>query len=129
MADIIVSKDGQLDLNAKLGDKFKGQQYQFENADGGYTSLVGASIRCQFRYLKKTGDLQKTITDGSGITIIDAVNAIILMDPFKVEEDSWKAQNYWYDIEVTYDPLVTEISPDTWIKGLFQVSQDVTKEP
>ena len=125
MADVEISKYGQLDLNAKLDDTFEGQQFQFENADGGYTSLVGASIRCQFRYLNKTGDLQKTITDGAGITITDAVNATIVIDPFDVLEDpdGWKAQNYWYDIEITYvDGTIT-----TWIEGLFQVSQDVTK--
>jgi hypothetical protein len=124
MADIEISQYGQLDLNAKLDDTFSGQQFQFENADGGYTSLSGSTIRCQFRFLNKTGQLIKTITDGNGITITDAVNATIIIDPFDVlEADGWRAFNYWYDIEITYaSGTIT-----TWIEGLFQVSQDVTK--
>lgn len=127
MADIIISCGGRLDFpKEKRGDSFEGQQYQFQNPGGGHTSLAGATIRCQFRLFNKDGNLIKTITNGAGITVSDAVNAIIIIDPFKIDRTIFDAKQHWYDIQVTYDPLVTEISPKTWIEGIFNVIQDVT---
>jgi hypothetical protein len=125
MADeIVISYGGRLDFTEKLGDTFSGQQYQFENADGGHTSLSSATIRSQIRLCDKEGSVKKTLTNGSGITVTDAVNAIIVMDPFDFDDSIFIASEYWYDIEVTYPDGTIK----TWIEGVFNIIQDVTKD-
>ena len=53
-----------------LKDKLTGDPIDF----------TGASIKSQFRKGSETGKIQLEITNGNGITIVDAVNGIIRID-------------------------------------------------
>lgn len=109
----------------KLEDQYKGDTYdgvQFtllNTEDSSPIDITDSSIRTQFRYLSKTGDVVKEITNGSGITISDSVNGIFSIDSFVID---WVPSTYYYDIEITF----SNGSIRTYIEGTIKVIQDVT---
>ena len=86
-------------LDQYKNDTFDGVRYTLQNS-GTLTpiDLTGATIRIQFRYRSKVGQVKKEITDGVGITVEDAVNGIFKIDAFIID---WTPDLYYYDVEIT----------------------------
>ena len=103
------------------GDTFNGVQFQLKNkSDNTPIDLTDASLKTQFRKDTATGDVQLEITDGNGITVVDAVNGIFKFDA--IEDLDWSVRTYVYDVEITF--LSGFIR--TYVKGGMKVKQDVT---
>ncbi len=109
----------------KLEDQYKNDTYdgvQFtllNTEDSLPIDITGATLRAKFRYLSKTGDVVKDISNGSGITVSDAVNGIFSIDSFVID---WVPSTYYYDIELTFSNGTIR----TYIGGTIKVIQDVT---
>jgi cytoplasmic iron level regulating protein YaaA (DUF328/UPF0246 family) len=103
---------------AYKGDTYDTVQFTMKLNDVAI-DLTGYTIKSQFKKNKKTGQLSKTISTTSGITITDAENGIFVIDSFVVDLN---AGDYFYDIQFTdSNDIVT-----TYIQGRLQVIQDVT---
>jgi high-affinity nickel permease len=106
--------------NQYKGDTFGGVQFTLTNTTvSSPIDLTGSTIECKFRKTSPTGILVKTISDGSGITIVDAVNGIFKIDAFDVD---FSANIYYYDIQIT-DATNIII---TYVRGTLTVTQDIT---
>ena len=81
--------------------------------------LTGTAIACQFRYGKKSGNIVKDFSIGSGITIIDATAGVFELDAFII---NGKIGTYYYDIQFTDGTIVS-----TYVSGTLVITQDVTK--
>tara|TARA_R110000796_G_scaffold76986_1_gene171886 strand:+ start:56 stop:412 length:357 start_codon:yes stop_codon:yes gene_type:complete len=102
------------------GDTYDGVQFTILNTlDNSPINLTGVSIRSQFRFGSKTGGIQKEITNGNGITIVDPINGVFSIDSFIID---WAADFYYYDIEMTFPNGIVR----TYIQGNIKVIQDVT---
>lgn len=102
-----------------LNDTFNGVIFTFEDGGGTGIDLTGASIYCDFRYRSKTGEIVKSLETGTGITINDAVNGVMQIDPFIID---WCVDTYWYDIQIDFPSGVIK----TYVGGTMKVLQDVT---
>lgn len=103
------------------GDTFKGVRLTFTKTVSEVTtplSLVNASIKMQLKRRENT-ESEKTFTIGDGITVIDAENGIIKIDPFLIRLSAFK---YKYDLQITFEDGIIR----TYIKGFFDVQQDIT---
>lgn len=80
--------------------------------------LTGATVRIEFRLNTKTGEVEKTISSGNGITVNDAAAGEITIDDFKIET----AGKIYWDLEVTTAAGAVK----TYLNGSFNVLQDVT---
>jgi hypothetical protein len=80
--------------------------------------LTHCTIKSMFREGGKNGTSVKTITNGAGITITDAVNGIFTIDPFTVNFD---IGTYVYDIQMTFIDKV-----ETYINGNIVVITSIT---
>jgi len=99
------------------GDTLNREQYQISINDV-YLDLTTATINCMFRVNNGTGEIVKDLTNGSGITVLDAINGHFQVDSMLLDLDAGK---YVYDIEII---IAGEVN--TYIKGDINVSQDVT---
>ena len=85
-------------------------------------NLTGYTIRVDFRYRSKNGDLVLHIntTDG-GITIEDATGGRFKINKFAT--DNFKTGWHYYDVEL--------VSPDgikkTYVSGRVEITEDVTQ--
>lgn len=80
--------------------------------------ISGATIKCQFRE-PFNGKIIQELTDGNGVTILDAVNGQIMIDEFEI---TWNAGVYNYDIQVTFNTGTIK----TYVKGTVSVEGDTT---
>ena len=102
------------------GDTYDGVQFTLLNTeDSSPIDLTGVIMKTQFRYVSKKGSIEKEITTGDGITILDAVNGIFKIDSFTID---WAPAAYYYDIEMTFSSGIIR----TYIEGTIKVAQDVT---
>ena len=99
------------------GDTFDDLQFTL-SIDGTPEDLTNYAIACKFRIRSKVGDEVKSISIGSGITLVDAVNGVFKIDAFGVD---WVVATYYYDIQFTLAGVI-----DTYIEGKMDVIQDVT---
>lgn len=95
-------------------------QFNFADDLGNPINLTGVAIKVEFRKGGKSGSVVKTITNGAGITVIDAVNGQIEFDTFIMY---FVAAEYSYDIEFTFPDGTVK----TYIQGTVKVIEDVTK--
>ena len=111
--------------NYKIPDHYKGDTFDSITftlqEDAVNIDLTGAEIKIDFRKNSNTGDLQQSMTIGSGITVQDALNGIFKLDSFI---NNWIAQKYFYDAQVTFSTGVVR----TFFKGTLQVNQDNSNE-
>ena len=102
------------------GDTYEGQQFTV-SINGLAEDLTNYSIRCMFRSENKKGTVVRDISIGSGITLVDAVNGVFLMDQYNIDFD---ADMYFYDIEMT----APNGDVNTYVCGKIKVIQDTTYE-
>jgi hypothetical protein len=116
MAEIIKTENLQDRLK---GDSFPAVTFVFDDGVNP-TDLTGATILVQFRMTKKTGEVVKTLTDQSGITIATPTNGTIVFDRW--EPIDWAVGKYFYDVQITF--------PDSRIKtpvqGHVMILQDTS---
>jgi len=105
--------------NQYKGDTFDGLQFTLQLEDLTPISLVGASLKCQFRPTSKKHPVAKEITNVSGITVSNAALGIFSIDSFLVDLE---VSIYYYDIQVTFSSGVVK----TYIEGTISIIQDVT---
>lgn len=102
------------------GDTFDGFKFRLKRlSDGGYPDITGYTIRCMWKRTP-TGSPTRSSTVGDGITILDAVNASVQIDPFRLE--GWQPGTYYFDVELT-SPTGNR---KTRIFGTLPVRQDVS---
>jgi hypothetical protein len=99
------------------GDTFNGVQFTV-TVNGTPKDLTSTVITCDFRSSKKTGPVSLSLSIGSGITIVDAINGVFEIDAFDANMD---VGIHYYDIQFV-DGAVTK----TYIEGTIKVFQDVT---
>ncbi len=100
-------------------DTFRSVQFIFEQNDLPI-DLTGVGIRIQFRYRCKTGKVVKDISNGSGVTITDAINGTFEIDQFTPID--WEVGSYYYDVQITF----TDGSIKTYVQGSVKILQDTT---
>jgi len=109
-----------------LKDRLKNDTFRSVNftvsdkTTGDPIDLTGVSIRIQFRFRKKTGNVVKDMSIGSGITLTDATNGIFTIDKFT--PITFEVDTYFYDAEITF----TNGDIKTYVQGTFKVIQDTT---
>lgn len=103
-------------FSALKGDTYDGATFTLV-VNGSAVNLTGAVIKAQFKK-DKVGLSVKTISDGSGITIVDAQNGVFKIDPFI---PNMPAGNYYYDIQITIAGVTK-----TRVSGIMTIEQDVT---
>ncbi len=101
-------------------DTFSSVKFTIQDNLGAPIDLTGVSIHIQFRFRKKTGNVVKDITLGSGITLTDATNGIFTIDKFTPV--TFEVDTYFYDAEITF----TSGDIHTYVQGTFKVIQDTT---
>lgn len=103
------------------GDTFDGVEFELlTESNDPLLDLSNVSIKSQFRKRNRTGEVVKEITNGSGITVIDAVNTKFQIDKFIID---WHPDIYYYDIEFT----LSDGTIKTYISGVIKIVQDVTR--
>jgi len=102
------------------GDTFKGLLFTLKDNLGAAIDLTGATVKIDFRRGSKTGQLQKQLTIGNGVTMATPSLGKIQLDPFIVD---FPPTTYYYDVQLTFSP--TEVH--TYIEGTMAVKQDVTQ--
>tara|TARA_R110000787_G_scaffold46199_1_gene112275 strand:- start:813 stop:1160 length:348 start_codon:yes stop_codon:yes gene_type:complete len=100
------------------GDTFDAITFTIKE-DGTDVDLTGAAIKIDFRKDSITGSLQKSMSIGSGITIVDAVGGEFKLDSYI---NNWAAQTYYYDTQITFSDGIVR----TYFKGTLKVDQDGT---
>ena len=108
--------------NHYRGDTFNGIQFTLiDYATSIAIDLTGATIKTQFRKLKKTGAIQLELNIGTGITVTDLVGGIFVFD--SITSLNWSTNTYYYDVEVT----LASGDIKTYIEGTLTIVEDVTK--
>ena len=109
-----------LNITAKRGDTFMEVPFQI-NVNAVPLDLTGAVIRMQLR-TDYGGDvyLDLTSVDSNGITITNATNGEFKINQRIIELEAF---SYKYDIQIT----LANGEVKTWIEGIFNVSNDVTR--
>jgi len=109
--------------NFKKGDSFakggKVFQFQVTKSDGSEPDSSLSSVRMVFRKSNELETVAKDISNGSGITILDAVNWIFEIDIFTID---WDVTTYVYDTETIDANGVI----DTVLCGQVTIDQDVS---
>lgn len=109
-------------INHYKGDTFKGAQFTFLNeTTSSPIDLTGTEIRMQFRKGRKNGAVKATLDLTDGLTLTDASNGILTVDPFIID---FEADVHYYDIQVTY----ADGTIKTYVQGKIKVIQDVTRD-
>ena len=103
--------------NQLHGDTFDGAQFEVK-INNVAKNLTSTAIKIDFKKKKKTGELVKTISVGSGITKVDAANGIFKIDPFVAD---MPIGIYYYDIQFTDGAVIK-----TYIEGTWEITQDTT---
>ena len=99
------------------GDTFSGVEFEvIVNANP--KDLTNTGIKVYFRRESKTGAVQKSIANGTGITKSDPTNGIFQIDPFTVD---FPAGTYYYDIQFNDSGVI-----NTYVGGYWNILQDVT---
>ena len=93
--------------------------FTFLDGNSDPISLVGATIKSEFRYNSKLGEVVKTLEIGTGITVISAADGEIQFDEFILD---WQVGCYWYDIQITFSGGKVK----TYVNGKLNVVQDIT---
>lgn len=108
-----------MEYNYKVlkGDTWDGARFTITKNESPL-DLSGATIKVEYKLNSKTGFTKRTISIGTGITLIDAPNGVFDIDGFIVDLDVGR---YFYDIEIT---LSGEVK--TYVEGVMTVLQDVT---
>lgn len=99
------------------GDTFPGVSFTV-SVNGSPKNLTNTEIKIEFRFKVKRGKLIKTLTVGSGITKLDAVNGVFCIDSFVVD---FEEGVYYYDIQFKDGAVIK-----TYIGGIWVIDQDVT---
>lgn len=101
------------------GDTFDGFQITVTQTSSDVTipiNLDGITLACKF---KKSGTTVLDLTEGSGITIIDAEDGVFKIDAFSIPTETG---SYNYDIQFTY----SDGSVKTYIRGFMKVIEQIT---
>lgn len=106
--------------NQLKGDRFDGLIFTLQDALAAPIDLTGATVKIEFRRGSKTGNLQKRLSIGSGVTMATPTLGKIQLDPFIVD---FQPSIYYYDVQLTFS--ATDVR--TYIEGSMQVIQDVTQ--
>ena len=103
------------------GDTFKGLAFNMQNqTTSAPIDLTDSEIKIQFRSGSNIGTVQKELSIGSGITLVDAINGQFAIDAFVID---WRAGMNYYDIQITYPDGKVK----TYIKGTLKIIDDVTR--
>lgn len=102
------------------GDSFLGAYFQLKDED----NITPIDIT-NYRFLMQIktcerGRIIKELSNGSGITIINAINGEFQIDSFIVPHTSGQMI---YDLEITYPNNLV----DTYIRGFFAIIQDISR--
>jgi hypothetical protein len=103
--------------NILSGDTYDGVQFEVI-VNSAPKDLTNTGIKVYFRRQSKTGAIQKSISNGSGITKTDAVNGVFQIDAFTVD---FPAGTYYYDIQFNDSGVI-----NTYVGGYWNILQDVT---
>ena len=100
------------------GDTFLEQPFVYK-LNGVVIDLTGGAFRMMIKRSPRSIDSTLTLTDGSGITVTDAVNGAWKIDSqiIDIQEGT-----YYYDVQFTY--ASGQVS--TYLSGEFEVTQDIT---
>ena len=106
--------------SAVTGDTFAGIPELSIKVNGAAPTASLASVKMQFKTEATASTAALELTSASGITINDASNWNITIDPFTI---NLSADNYVYDIEFT------DANGDvrTYVTGTWSIVQDVTR--
>lgn len=99
------------------GNTFDGLQFEVI-INGSPKDLTHTTIKIDFRRGSKTGVIEKSLTNGLGITITDPVHGIFKMDMILADMPS---AIYYYDV-LFIDGSVRK----TYIEGTWAINQNVT---
>tara|TARA_R110000851_G_scaffold333456_1_gene513408 strand:- start:2855 stop:3202 length:348 start_codon:yes stop_codon:yes gene_type:complete len=100
------------------GDTFNSFTFTIKE-NGVPIDLTGASVKIEFKKKSIKGDIQASMTVGSGITIDDAEGGVLRLDSFI---NDWLPENYFYDTQITFANGIV----NTYFKGVLTVNQDIT---
>jgi hypothetical protein len=90
------------------------------NENGSPVDLTGAAIRMEFRKNSLTGDLEESMSIGSGLSLkSDGSDGTFVVDSFI---NNWDAGTYYYDTEVTFPDATVR----TYFKGYQAITQDTS---
>jgi hypothetical protein len=103
------------------GDTFDAITFTLKE-DGVAVDFTGATIKMNFRRDSPTGNIQQSMTIGTGITVSNAVGGVFVLDSFL---NDWDAKRYYYDTQVTF-PGGADGIVRTYFKGYQDVKQDTT---
>jgi len=81
--------------------------------------LTGITALCQFRYSNETGKLAKSLSIGSGLTLVDAAAGKIKIDSFLAD---FEVGLYYYDVKLIFNASRVK----TYIKGSINILQNVS---
>lgn len=91
-------------MDANLNDIYKGNTLEdviftmTNQADGTAYDLTGATITSTWRRGTKDGQLVKSLSIGSGITVTDASGGVFQFDEFVI---TWSPDIYYYNVTIT----------------------------
>jgi len=100
------------------GDTFLAQSFIFKK-NAVAIDLTGGSFRMMIKKHKRDTIAAVSLTDGSGITVTDAVNGVWEIDDQVIDIDEGK---YYYDVEYTYPSGIIA----TYLSGFIEIIQDIT---
>ena len=100
------------------GDTFLEQAFVYK-LNGAAIDLTSGAFKMMIKRSPRSTDSALTLTDGSGITITDAVNGAWQIDSQVIDIQEG---TYYYDVQFTY--ASGQVS--TYLSGEFEVIQDIT---
>ena len=81
--------------------------------------ITGYTFEADYRRRCKTGEIVKSISTASGITITDATNGVYRFDLFTPV--SWEVETYWYGVKATAPSgIITEP-----VQGTVEILQNI----
>ena len=80
------------------GDTFESITFTIKE-DGVVVDLTSVSIKMDFRRDSPNGNIQQSMTIGSGLTVANAVGGVFRLDSFI---NDWDVGRYFYDTELTF---------------------------
>jgi len=86
------------------------------------TDLTDVEIRIDFKRRDK-GSAVWSLSIGNGITVLDAVNGVFVIDSFI---NNYPAFNYVYDIKMIFPSDDPEDDPRVYLKGNYKIYQNIT---
>ena len=100
------------------GDTFLAQSFIYK-LNGVGIDLTGAAFKMMLKRCKQNTIAALTLSDGSGITITDAINGTWEIDEQIINIEHGK---YYYDVQMTS----SDGTVSTYLSGEFNVIQDIT---